>query len=80
MRRNRHQRKKKEFAKSLGSTNGCLDYKQAALFDKQYPLENPNLGAGVLNKLFGNITMKLKLFWLIQKISLERVYFANGLM
>jgi hypothetical protein len=42
---------KKEFAKSLGSTNGCLDYKQAALYDMQYPLENPNLGAGVLNKL-----------------------------
>lgn len=44
-------KEKKEFAKSLGSTNGCLDYKQAALYDKQYPLENPNLGAGVLNKL-----------------------------
>ena len=42
---------KKEFAKSLGSTNGCLNYKQAALYDIQYPLENPNLGAGVLNKL-----------------------------
>jgi hypothetical protein len=44
-------KEKKEFAKSLGATNGCLDYKQAALYDKQYPLENPNLGAGVLNKL-----------------------------